>query len=455
MTLNRTLKPVPKSKINFSLPELEEFTLDNGLNVVFVHKTNLPIVQMHFTLNSGSVYDPDGKSGLAYLTSLLIDEGAGGLNTMELDREIEKLGSILNISTDSDSVYISLTCIEEHFSRTLELGAKILTDPHFEMEDFEREKARHTTKIVQSLDDPTYVASSCFSRFVFKNTEYSRSTLGKSATVESLLNEDVRSYYEKYFVPNNAYLVVVGSIPKEKLSQELNRHFADWKSGEVNNKRSSISVVPSSRKILFINKNDAPQSEIRIGHSAKGRNSPDFYSTALMNTILGGQFASRINSNLREDKGYTYGASSYFSYNKAGGKFTVTTSVNSVNTIDAVSEIIKELDGIRKVIKPEEVDSAKSYLIKRYPSNFETYGQIAKNISLINLFDLPKDYFNTYIRNMREQSYESVHQSALDNILPDQLTILILGNEKLISKNLIELTDEVTLLDTEGNEIDS
>jgi zinc protease len=453
MKPDRKIKPVPGSKISFSLPETDEFTLGNGLQVTYVHKANLPIVHMHFTITSGSIYDPEGKSGLAFLTSLLIDEGAGGLSTMELDKEIEKLGSILNISADHDSAFISLTCLEEHFSRTLELGAKILTDPHFNQEDFEREKARHETKIVQSLDDPSYTASTCFSNFVFKDTPYSRSTLGSRSSVEQLLIEDVRSFYNKYYVPDNANLVVAGCIEKNKLVSELNRYLGEWTPGKANPAENSIPALPLSRKLLFINKDDAAQSEIRIGHLAGKRNDPDYYATALMNTILGGQFASRINSNLREDKGYTYGASSFFSYNKSGGKFTVSTSVNSDNTIDAVNEILKELDGIQNEIKTEEVEFAKSYLINRYPSNFETFGQIAKNISLINLYDLPKDYFNTYIRRMSEQSLRSVSLAAENNIFPDKLTILILGSEKLLTNNLKHLSDDVIMLDAEGNKI--
>jgi zinc protease len=454
MTLDRKIKPVAESEINFSLPEIEEFTLGNGLKVTYVHKANLPIVQMYFTINSGSKYDPENKSGLAYLTSLLIDEGAGGLNTMELDKEIEKLGSIFNISTDNDCVFISLTCIEEHFSRTMELGAKILTEPHFYQEDFEREKNRHITKIVQSLDDPSYVASTCFSNLLLSRTKYSRSTLGRSATVEQLTNEDVCSFYENHVAPDNINLVVVGSINRQKLSDELNRYFSKWKSKQILHADNNISTVPTSKRVVFIRKDNAAQSEIRIGHLSNQRSSPDYFAATIMNTILGGQFASRINSNLREDKGYTYGANSYFSYNKAAGKFLVSTAVNSENTIDAVQEVLKELDGIRKEIKKDELELAKSYLIKRYPSNFETYGQIAKNISLINYFDLPKDYFNTYIQFMSEQTLQNVTEAAVNNIFPDQLTILILGSEKLLDEKLNMLGDEFIQLDNEGNRID-
>jgi zinc protease len=423
--------------------------------VIFVQKVNLPIVQMYFTINSGSIYDPINKSGLAYLTSLLIDEGAGGLNTMELDKEIEKMGSILSISVDHDSMVVSLSCIEEHFSRTLELGSKILTNPHFDQAEFDREKNRHTTKIVQSLDDPSFVASTCFSKTLFKDSHYSNTTLGTQATVENISNKDVRSFYNNLIVPNNINLIVVGSISKQKLSEELNRNFSEWNSKIVNHSANDISNSPSARKVVFIRKDDAPQSEIRIGHLTKKRNSPDYYATTVMNSILGGQFSSRINSNLREDKGYTYGAHSYFSYNKSSGMFIVSTSVKSENTMDAVNEIFLELHGIRKEIKVEELEFAKSYLINRYPANFETYGQIAKNISLINHFDLPKDYFNTYIQRMKDLSLIDVSEAALNNVIPEQLTILILGSEKLLDENLKKLGDEFIIMDSEGNPIDN
>ena len=248
MILDRKIKPTAGSQINFSLPQIEEFTMENGMKVTFVHKANLPIVQMYFSINSGSIYDPKNKSGLAYLTSLLVDEGAGGLNTMDLDKEMEKLGSILNISTDHDSVFLSLTCIEEHFPRTLELGSKILTDPHFNQADFEREKNRHTTKIVQSLDDPSFVASTCFSKTLFKNSQYSRTTLGTQETVENITNEDVRNFYNKFFVPNNINLIVVGSISRQKLSDELIKNFSDWKLKKLELIENNFSKIPSEKK---------------------------------------------------------------------------------------------------------------------------------------------------------------------------------------------------------------
>jgi zinc protease len=373
---------------------------------------------------------------------------------MQLDREIEKLGSILNISTDQDSVFISLTCIEEHFSRTLELAAKILTDPHFDQEDFDREKTRHITKILQSLDDPSYVASNCFSNSLLEGTKYARPTIGMRAAVEKLTNEDVRKFYKNQIVPGNINLVVVGSIGRQKLSDELNRYFSEWTSKPLNHNDNIVLKLPSAKKVLFIRKDDASQSEIRIGHLANKRNSPDYYPVSIMNTILGGQFSSRINSNLREDKGYTYGASSFFSYNRAGGKFIVSTAVNSENTLDAVREILIELDGIRREIREDELELAKSYIIKRYPSNFETYGQIAKNISLIDYYDLPRNYFNTYIETMYSQSLKDVSGAAVNNIFPDRITILIVGSEKLLDESLMGLGDEFILLDREGNKID-
>jgi predicted Zn-dependent peptidase len=172
-----------------------------------------------------------------------------------------------------------------------------------------------------------------------------------------------------------------------------------------------------------------------------------------MNTILGGQFSSRINSNLREDKGFTYGAHSFFSYNKACGKFNVSTSVNSENTLEAVNEIIKELNGIRTEIRKDELEFAKSYLIKRYPANFETFSQIAKNVSMLNHFGLPKDYFNMYIRKIEEVSLDNVTKAALKNVSPDRLTILIVGNEKLLAQKLKILGSEINIIDSEGNSI--
>ena len=205
--------------------------------------------------------------------------------------------------------------------------------------------------------------------------------------------------------------------------------------------------------ILFIRKMPL-KVKLESAHTAKGRNASDYFETLIMNSVLGGQFTSRINLNLREKRGFTYGANSSFSYNKEYGYFEVETAVHSQNTGESVSEILKELNGIRENITNEEFEFAKSSLIKRYPSLFETYAQLAKNLSLLYIYNLNNDYFNSYIPNIENTTIESVLSAARDNVFPDKLTVLIVGSREIILPQLKTVTSEPVIeVDIYGNVI--
>ncbi|MCB0747272.1 MAG: insulinase family protein, partial [Ignavibacteriae bacterium] len=214
----------------------------------------------------------------------------------------------------------------------------------------------------------------------------------------------------------------------------LNNYFKDWQVKE--SKNFTVSITKTKKKIILIDKPTAAQSELRIGHFSTGRNSKDFYAKTILNSILGGQFSSRINLNLREDKGFTYGAHSNFNYNAAGGSFVVSTSIKTENTAEAIKEILFELDNIKDSVTQEELDFAKSYLIRRYPSLFETYTQMASNISLLPIFNLPVNYFENYITEINKVTIDEVANAAKHNINFEELITVIVGNKKLVKEQL-------------------
>lgn len=215
-------------------------------------------------------------------------------------------------------------------------------------------------------------------------------------------------------------LFIVGNLDKDKLIEVLNREIGSWVNGS---ETDLVFEYPAREKTRFfiIDKKDSAQSEIRVGHIAKKRNAEDFYANRIMNTILGGQFSSRINLNLRERKGFTYGANSSFAYYNNAGFFEVGTAVNLVNTGEAVKEIFNELNGIRKEITAEEIEFAKSYLIKQYPARFETFAQIAKNIESLIVHALPLDELNRYTDKLDSVTNEEIQQSALENVFPGRI----------------------------------
>ena len=452
--IDRSRKPKAKEGIYFRLPNIAKHESDNGLKVLYVKKKNLPIVQINLILNAGSKFDPDEKKGLANLFSAMFDEGAGEYDAFQLSNEIEMLGSVLHVSSDQDCIYVSLLSIEENFKRSFELLSKILTIPRFDENDFQREKRKALVRILQSKDEPSYVASIVFEKIVFGDDHpYSSPEFGLSGTVGNIENEDLKEFYKSYIIPNDSTMVVVGSVDKERIEDLEEQFLDDWKF-----KTHSLKRLPSpkepKRKIYLVHKDDAPQSEIRIGHLSSPRNSKDYYAKYVMNMILGGQFTSRINLNLREQKGYTYGAHSSFNFNKDGAYFSVSTSVNSENTLDAIKEIINELGGIRQQITREELYLAKSSIIRKYPSIFETYGYIARNLTTKVIHDLPDDYFNTYIRNIQNVSLDDALKAAQDNIHTDNMIIVVVGNSNILRNRLSQLSNyELVELDTDGNEV--
>lgn len=440
--LDRTIKPIPTGEIEFNLPGINKFELDNKLKVYFVKKDTLPIIQINFVIPSGSIYDPQNQNGIAKLTSMLLDEGAGNLSGLEIADKLETLGAILNINTNKEFTTLSLLTLKENLVKSLEIISLIITSPDFNKTDFERELLRLKNQIFQLNDDPSYIASDEFIKTVYSGTPFEFATNGSLETIKNIAEEKIKSFYSVRYLPNKSYVITVGDTNQDELNKLLNTFFGHW---QVNEPViiSSTTVKKTSRQIIFIDKPNAAQSELRVGHFSKGRNSDDFYARTVLNSIIGGQFSSRINLNLREDKGYTYGVNSNYSYNSLGSTFTISTSIKTENTIEAVKEILFELENVKSTITEEEITFSKSYLIRRYPSLFETYSQVAANISLLPIFNLQDDYFENYISNLNSVNLREVSKAANDAILLDEMVIIVLGNKSIIKDTLNKFANNI------------
>ena len=454
MKLDRSKKPSASVELNFILPEVENFKLNNALDVIFVKRSHLPILRLNLVVNGGTKTDPIHKKGLANLFTLMIDEGAGEYNGLELMDEFDMLGTNFDLSCNNDGVYVGLRTLSENADRSIELFSKVVTKPHFDDISFAREKRKVLTRMIQLKDDPEEIASSVFEYIVLgKEDPYSYPIIGYEDDINNISIEDIKSFYKSYFVPNNSALIAVGDISKEELAEKLNRYLGNWKPKalDIESYKSSVKESPG---IFLIHKEDSVQSEIRIGHISEERNELDYFQRTLLNNILGGQFSSRINLNLREDKGYTYGAFSRFNYFKECAFFYTSTSVGIESTGNAVKEIIKELNLIREGVKENELEFAQLSTIGKYPASFETNQQIAHNLTTKYLYDLPNDYFQTYLERIRDVSREQVNKSAKDHIHTDKLVILVVGDKEKLIPQLRSITSEkITELDYLGKEI--
>lgn len=276
--------------------------------------------------------------------------------------------------------------------------------------------------------------------------------MGTKTNIENITNADVKEFYSSKFSANNSAMIVVGNITKKDILELTSASLNELKKAEPSKQELQLNSSKDGR-IYFVHKENAAQSELRIGHITNSRTHKDYFAKLLMNTILGGQFSSRLNSNIREDKGFTYGISSGFYYNKIAGQFEVTTSVQSENTAAALTEINNEIKGIKENIFDEEIAFAKSYLIKRFPSQFETYSQVSRQLSTLIHFNLPDDYFNNYLTNIEKTTHQQIQNAALDYISSDDFKTIVVGDRNVVLKQLEIFGKEIVELDVQGNVI--
>ena len=436
----RNLKPEPDGRVEVNLPEIRENVLSNSLPLYYVKKDTLPIIQINLIIPSGSIYDGQ-SNGLSNLTSIVIDEGAGGLTGLEISEKLDFLGSILNINSNKEYTTLSILSLEEYIEKSLEIFTKILLSPEFNEADFKREKDRLIAQVLNLNNDPAYVASTELNKIIYSNTPYQFPAQGSIQSLKGLHNLDIKNYYKKRYLPQGSFLIATGSLSEDKFSSLAEEFFGKWENHSTDD-LNSIDITETAKSIVFIDKPDASQSEIRIGHFAKGRKSNDFYARTVLNSIIGGQFSSRINLNLREEKGFTYGAHSRYVYNQLGSTFHISTAVKSEVTTEAISEIFNELNSIKTDLAQDEVDFSKSYLVRSYPSLFETYSQISTNIALLPIYKLNKEYFKNYTGNVMDVKLDEVSTAAKENLKIENSVVVVVGKKEIFERELSQYAEK-------------
>ncbi|MDX1373498.1 MAG: pitrilysin family protein, partial [Nitrososphaeraceae archaeon] len=353
----------------------------------------------------------------------------GKLNALELAEKFDMLGAHFSVGTDNDTIKLTLQTLSENFQDALQLYCMVLQSPHLNETEFEREKRKISTRLVQLSDDPDYLANTSFEYLLLgKKNYYAYPVLGSVNNLDLINNSDVKDFYKKYFSPENTSLVVVGNWAENETQNLLQKYLGSWAKNNIP-KTESIKQSENIGKIFIFDKKDSVQTEIRIGRISSLRSEKNYYSKLLLNTIFGGQFTSRLNLNLREKHGYTYGVVSRFNYYKETAFFYISTSVGIENTKNALDQIFIELDKINQSVKDTEIQFAKSSIVKKYPMNFETFRQISSNIvSKIN-FDLPDDFFENYINRINNVTKDQINIAVADNLIPDEMIIVLIGDK--------------------------
>lgn len=450
-TLNRKIKPDSAAEVDYKFPSIEHFKISNGINIYLLERTELPIVRIITQCDCGSSYDPLEKKGLARLVTKCLDEGAGEFDSLQLEEEFDILGTQFSIDSDDDSITLNLLTLSENIDRSIYLLSLILQSPHLKEENFNREKRKTLTQLLQIKDNAEYIANRVFYKMVFgQESFYSHPSLGYDYTVKNISVEDIKDFYNHNFFPDTTSIIIVGDISKIKLTTHLEKYFSSWRS-IYKDIRRIYSEKRITQKYFFVDKKEASQTEIRIGHSTGLFNYSGYFKKMILNTAFGGQFSSRLNSNLRERNGYTYGISSSNTYLKHSGKISIGTSVATEITRKAVDEIFNEIEKIRKGLTADEFAFAKSYLIKKYPLDYETNSSIAGRISSKLILNFPDDHFENYLQRLNDVDLNDVNSSASDFINPKNCIVVLVGDKAAIKKQFND--KELIELDYNGFEI--
>ncbi len=443
--------PDPK----FKLPPVEKTKLSNGMNLWVVESHRLPIVSMDLVINAGGTLDSADKSGVASMTASMLNQGTKTRSALDISNGLQAIGTQIGSNASWDSTGVSMQAITPNLDKALDFYADIVSNASFPNSEFTALKARAMGGFRQRRASNTAVAGIVYDKVLYGDQTYGRQLGGSEKTVQAISRDDLVKFYNDHYRPNNSTLIVVGDVRMAAIKARLETAFSGWKPGGVSLGGVSEQKMIAKPAIYLVDKPGAAQSSVSIGQVGLDRSNPDYYAVQVMNAILGGGSTGRLNMNLREDKGYTYGASSRFTYRRGAGPFSASSEIQTISTKEAVQEFLKELNGIRgsRPITPTELEVNKQSFIRRFPAGFETVGGISNQLANLVTYGLPDTYFNDYISKINAVTIDDVNRVANKYLDPSKMAIVIVGDRKVVEAGLKELGLPVIYVDTDGNPI--
>ena len=451
--MTTAVRPQPGPSRAYHFPEFERRTLNNGIRLLVASVPKLPLVTVMAVVEAGAVTDPASHEGLAQLTARALIEGTASLDGPALTERLESLGASIEPFADWDYVSASTTVMAERVSQALSLLSDMLMAPSFPVREIERLRNERLAELLQGRTEPRGLADEMFSRFLYRpGSRYTEPEGGNEASVAAITREDIASFHRDHYGPGATTLIVTGDTTVEKATRMVDDAFGSW-----DGRQASIPVVDdqparATRGVHLVQKSDAPQSELRIGHVGVPRGHPDYFRLVIMNAILGGLFSSRINLNLREAHAYTYGAFSHYDWRRGAGPFVVSTAVKSDVTDGAVREILNEIERMREgEPSDEELSLVTSYLDGVFPIRYETTSAIAGALASLAVHDLPDDYYDSYRDRIRSVTASEVLTAAQEHLHPQRIQVTVVGDPALVRAPLEGLQlGPLTQYDSEG-----
>ena len=458
--VDRTVQPAGAAPRPFEPPLSQRHRLSNGLQLRVVEKRGLPIVAFGITLKGGAASDPKALPGLSSFTASILQEGTASRSSEQIADEFEFIGSQIMTIAGRERIGLFTETLTRHWPGALELLADLLQRPTFPEEEVVRVREQRLTALRRLKDDPSALAERVGPALLYgPESPYGHPANGTEGAMETLSRDDVQGHFQRHYDPQNATMMVVGDVSMEEVVKLAEQHLGGWKSdaaeavetGQAPTRQASLPE-PAATTIYLLDKPGAAQSVIQAGHLGVPRLHPDYYALSVLNHLFGGQFTARLNMNLRQDKGYSYGYRSSIGWHTDSSLLLAGGSVQTVVTREAVQETLREFSDIQggRPVDQKEFEAAKENLLRQFPAGFETVGQILDQLSQMVAFDLPDDYYRTLSDSIRAVSLADVRRVAQERLLSDRLMVLVVGDRSVVESGLQELGYPLRLVDPEG-----
>lgn len=443
---DRTRLPVPGAVPPVRFPPVREGRLSSGLRLRTVEHAGPPVVTCVLTLPVGSASDPDRQPGLVALTADLLDEGSMTRPALELHVALDRIGARLGTVVGTDALTVSLTTLGRFAAEGLRLLAEIVVTPRFDAADVDRVRQLRRNRLRQLRTVPGAVADRVLLETLYPAHPYGHLGIGTDESLEGLDVDDVRRFHQEALGLGSATLVAVGALSHSELADAAEQAFGDLPAeapdaGVVVDPSDLPPPGPASARLVLVDRPGAVQTELRVGHVGAARLTPDYHALLALNMVLGGQFSSRLNQRLREEKGYTYGVRSAFDCRRAPGPFSVEAGVQADATVESVQEVLAQMSAIGddRPVTSSEIDLARAALTRGFARGFETAGQVARGIARLVSQRLPADYYDTFVPMVESVQIGAVTAAARVHLRAEEATVVAVGPAERYSDALADL----------------
>lgn len=445
MRADRSKLPSVGPDPGFRFPEMARHTLANGLQVRTVEHFNVPVITFVLQVEAGSGVDAPDQEGLAAITADMVDEGTGSLSAIDVSDALARIGGEYDVDVGADVTTFSLITLAKFAGRGGSLLADLVARPSLRDDDFQRVRQLRLDRLRQLKDLAPATAERAFLRLMYDRHPYGHLAIGNETALRGFSLDDVAAFHDAMFQPASSTLVVGGAMSHRQLLEVAEDACGGWSgAGSATRGATPADLEPAATprpRLAVVPREAAAQSELRIGHLSARRNTPDYSALLVMNAALGGQFVSRVNLKLREEKGFTYGARTGFDWRRGLAPFSLQASVHTASTAEAIQDSLRELDAIRgsRPLTGHELELAKASLTKGYSRNFETAQQVARSVAQLALYDLPDTYFEEFVPNVNAITGDEVTRVAGRYLDPARLTTLVVGDRSAIAESLLSL----------------